>query len=214
MSALSTSPTRGETSATTSTARLTTAITSSQSPSTVVNIELSSQDSPDSWTTRTAAATASDTEPSSLLAVGEMLKATSMMPTLPPRCQAQCMILACHTLIYSDDADATRTFFKDVLGFPSIDAGTEDHSWLIFGTGPSELGVHPTAGEGYSSPRHHAISFIVDDLESTMAELRSKGAEFSSGPDDHGYGIVAMVQVPGADDVQLYQPRHPTAYQP
>ncbi len=31
-------------------------------------------------------------------------------------------------------------------------------------------------------------------------------------PIDHGYGLVAMAQVPGADDVQLYQPRHPTAY--
>ena len=122
------------------------------------------------------------------------------------------VILACHTLIYSDDADATRAFFRDVLGFPDIDAGTGDFNWLIFKTGPSELGVHPTAGEGYSSPRHHAISFIVDDLESTMEELRAKGAEFSSGPDDHGYGLVAMVQVPGADDVQLYQPRHQTAY--
>ncbi len=81
MSALRTSPTRGETSATTSTARLTTAITSSQSPSTVVNMLVSSQGSPDSLTTRTAAATASETEPSSLVAVGEMLKATSMAPT-------------------------------------------------------------------------------------------------------------------------------------
>ena len=123
------------------------------------------------------------------------------------------MILACHTLIYSDDADATRAFFHDVLGFPSVDAGTGDFNWLIFQTGPSELGVHPTAGEEYSSPRHHAISFIVDDLDSTMEELRAKGAAFSSGPDDHGYGLVAMVQVPGADDVQLYQPRHQTAYQ-
>lgn len=127
------------------------------------------------------------------------------------------MILACHTLIYSDDADATRAFLRDVLGFPFVDAGTGDADateggWLIFQTGPSELGVHPTAGEGYSSPRHHAISFIVDDLDSTMEELRAKGAEFSSGPDDHGYGLVAMVQVPGADDVQLYQPRHQTAY--
>jgi catechol 2,3-dioxygenase-like lactoylglutathione lyase family enzyme len=122
------------------------------------------------------------------------------------------MILACHTLIYSDDADATRAFLRDVLGFPSIDAGTGDDGWLVFATGPSELGVHPTAGEGYSSPRHHAISFIVDDLGSTMEELRAKGAEFSSGPDDHGYGLVAMVRVPGADDVQLYQPRHQTAY--
>jgi catechol 2,3-dioxygenase-like lactoylglutathione lyase family enzyme len=122
------------------------------------------------------------------------------------------VIEACHTLIYSDDADATRAFFRDVLGFPNVDAGTGDHNWLIFRTGPSELGVHPTSGEGYSSPRHQAISFIVDDLDTTMAELKEKGAEFSSGPDDHGYGIVAMVKVPGADDVQLYQPRHRTAY--
>jgi catechol 2,3-dioxygenase-like lactoylglutathione lyase family enzyme len=122
------------------------------------------------------------------------------------------VILACHTLIYSDDPEATRAFFRDVLGFPDVEAGTGDYSWPIFGTGPSELGVHPTAGEGYSSPRHHAISFIVDDLESTMADLTEKGATFSSGPEDHGYGIIAMVQVPGADDVQLYQPRHQTAY--
>jgi catechol 2,3-dioxygenase-like lactoylglutathione lyase family enzyme len=122
------------------------------------------------------------------------------------------VIQACHTLIYSDDPDATRAFLRDVLGFPHVDAGTGDHNWLIFRTGPSELGVHPTSGDGYASPRHHAISFIVDDLDSTMAELREKGAEFSSGPDDHGYGIVAMVKVPGADDVQLYQPRHQTAY--
>jgi catechol 2,3-dioxygenase-like lactoylglutathione lyase family enzyme len=122
------------------------------------------------------------------------------------------VIQACHTLIYSDDPEATRAFLRDVLGFPFVDAGTGDYNWLIFRTGPSELGVHPTSGEGYSSPRHQAISFIVDDLDTTMAELREKGAEFSSGPDDHGYGIVAMVKVPGADDVQLYQPRHQTAY--
>ncbi len=124
------------------------------------------------------------------------------------------VILACHTLVYSDDAAATRSFFADVLGFPSVDAGTGDHGWLIFRTGPSELGVHPTGpmDDGSTSPRHQAISFIVDDLVATMAELRAKGAKFSSGPDDHGYGLVAMVQVPGADDVQLYQPRHETAY--
>jgi|SRR3954454_22550678 len=124
------------------------------------------------------------------------------------------MILACHALVYSDDADATRAFFRDVLGLPSVDAGTGDDNWLIYRTGPSELGVHPTARleQGGTSPRHHAVSFIVDDLDSTMTELRARGAQFSSGPDDHGYGIVAMVRVPGADDVQLYQPRHQTAY--
>lgn len=101
-----------------------------------------------------------------------------------------------------------------MLGLPSVDAGTGDRDWLIFQTGPSELGVHPTGPlhDGSTTSRHHAVSFIVDDVEATMAELRAKGAEFSSGPDDYGYGVVAMVKVPGADDVQLYQPRHQTAY--
>ena len=126
------------------------------------------------------------------------------------------MILACHTLVYSDDADATRAFLRDVLGFASVDAGAEagvePGTWFIFQTGPSELGVHPTTGEGFAYQRHHAVSFLVDDLEATMVELRSKGAEFSSGLDDHGYALVAMLTVPGADAVPLYEPRHRTAY--
>src|SRR3954453_17032770 len=124
------------------------------------------------------------------------------------------MIRACHALIYSDDADATRAFLRDVLELPGVDAGTGDHNWLIFRTGPSELGVHPTGSsqDGAVTARRHTVSFIVDDLDVAMAELRAKGAEFTSGPDDHGYGVVAMLHVPGADDVQIYQPRHQTAY--
>jgi len=123
------------------------------------------------------------------------------------------MILACHTLVYSDDAEATRGFFRDVLQVPHVDDGD---GWLIFATGPSEMGVHPTGGthEGqeYSSPRHHQISFICDDIEATKAELEGRGAVFAGDIADHGYGLVAMVRVPGADDIQIYQPRHRTAY--
>ena len=67
------------------------------------------------------------------------------------------MITAVHTLVYSDDAEATHAFFRDVLGLPFIDA---QDGWLIFKTGPSELGVHPTRseyeGKVYESPVHHA----------------------------------------------------------
>src|SRR3546814_10865515 len=65
-SALSTRLTRGETSATASTAALTTAITSSHSPSTVVNIEVVSFGSPESRTTLTARATRSEEHTSEL----------------------------------------------------------------------------------------------------------------------------------------------------
>jgi len=57
------------------------------------------------------------------------------------------MITGLHALIYSDDAPATRAFFRDVLGMGGIEHG-EGSGWLIFGTGPSELGVHPTSENG------------------------------------------------------------------
>jgi len=53
------------------------------------------------------------------------------------------MITSIHTLIYSDDPKATRAFFRDVLGWKYV-AEDFDKDWLIFKSGPSELGVHPT----------------------------------------------------------------------
>ncbi len=135
------------------------------------------------------------------------------------------MITAVHNLVYSDDAAATRAFFRDVLEWPFVaDDGSTDNgpagapsaeAWLIFRTGPSEVGVHPTSGpEGssWSSPRHHAMSLLCDDLRSTMDELTSRGARFTDEPVDRGFGLCVMLAVPGADDIMLYEPRHTTAF--
>src|SRR6266567_3952849 len=82
MSALSTRLTRGAAACTASAARLTTVITSSHSPSIVVNMAVVSLGRPDSHTTRTASATAaptlSDSPPS-----GVTLKATSTIHHIP-----------------------------------------------------------------------------------------------------------------------------------
>jgi predicted enzyme related to lactoylglutathione lyase len=126
------------------------------------------------------------------------------------------MITAIHTLIYSDDPPATRAFLRDVIGWPFVEDAGAEPGWLIFRTGPSEMGVHPTRavweGETYDSPRHHAISLMCDDIEATRADLEAKGATFSGEVTDEGYGLVTLVDVPGADPIQLYQPRHATAY--
>jgi len=126
------------------------------------------------------------------------------------------MITSVHLLIYSDDAPATRAFLRDVLEWPFVeDSGTEE-GWLIFGSGPSETGVHPThsvwEGKEYNSPRQHQISLMCDDLAVTMRELTAKGATFSSEVNDQGYGLVVMLDVPGTDPIQLYEPRHAPAY--
>ena len=117
------------------------------------------------------------------------------------------MITAAHLILNSTDADADRAFLRDVLGWTSVHASGPDDQWLIFRVPPAELGVHPTDGP----PSTH-LYLMCDDIHATMAELRAKGAEFSGDVDDHGYGLVAMLQVPGADDIQLYQPRHVVAY--
>ena len=61
------------------------------------------------------------------------------------------MITAIHTLIYSDDANATRAFLRDVLGWKYV-AEDFDNDWLIFKSGPSEMGVHPTHTNGKAEP--------------------------------------------------------------
>jgi catechol 2,3-dioxygenase-like lactoylglutathione lyase family enzyme len=126
------------------------------------------------------------------------------------------MITAVHTLIYSDDPPATRAFLRDVLGWPHVEHPESDEGWLIFRTGPSEMGVHPTGGEwegaAFSYPRHHLVSLMCDDIAATRRELEAKGATFSSDIRDEGYGLTTMLDLPGADPIQLYQPRHPTAF--
>lgn len=86
------------------------------------------------------------------------------------------VITAVHTIVYTSDPDATRAFFRDVLEFPSVDTGG---GWLIFRTGSSELGVHPSAweheGQTGGTDQQFEASLICDDLTSTISELTVKG---------------------------------------
>ena len=126
------------------------------------------------------------------------------------------MITSIHTLIYSDDPPATRAFLRDVLGWPHVEHADSGSGWLIFRCGPSELGVHPTSGtwEGadYVHSVHHEISLMCDDIAATKAELEAKGAVFDGDISDAGFGLTAMLQLPGAGQIMLYEPRHPVAY--
>ena len=123
------------------------------------------------------------------------------------------MITAVHTLVYAEDAEAARAFFRDVLEWPHVDV---HGGWLIFRTGPSELGVHPASGdhggEPWSTQQHHEVTLMCDDIAQTVAELRAKGATFTREIRDDGYGMTTTLVVPGAGEMMLYEPRHPTAY--
>jgi catechol 2,3-dioxygenase-like lactoylglutathione lyase family enzyme len=118
------------------------------------------------------------------------------------------VITGVHTLVYADDAEAARAFLRDVLGWPYVDARG---GWLIFGTGPSELAVHPTRQEGGEPGRHHEIALLCEDVDAAVAELTARGATFTRGVDERSWGRTTALAVPGAGEIMLYQPKHPLA---
>src|SRR5262245_48587352 len=116
------------------------------------------------------------------------------------------MIKGVHTMFYSSQAEETRAFLRDKLGFPFTDVGD---GWLIFDMPEADMGVHPSdESDAHSLAGTHAISFYCDDIEQTVAELRSNGVEFTMGIEDHSYGLVTLFRIPGGITLQLYQPHY------
>ena len=51
---------------------------------------------------------------------------------------------------------------------------------------------------------------MCDDLEATIADLKSRGAEFEGEPSEHDWGVVTRLKVPGGGTLALYKARHPS----
>ncbi|HXZ11909.1 MAG TPA: VOC family protein [Candidatus Sulfotelmatobacter sp.] len=111
------------------------------------------------------------------------------------------MIFGAHMIIYSKDAEADRAFFRDVLGFKSVDAG---HGWLIFAFPPAEGAFHPGEKDV------HEIYFMCDDLKAEKAALEKKGVKCSKVHNER-WGSITRMRLPGGGELGLYQPKHTTA---
>jgi hypothetical protein len=114
------------------------------------------------------------------------------------------MITGAHAIIYSPAAEEIRAFFRDVLEFPSVDAGD---GWLIFALPPAELAMHPTDGAS-----KHELYLMCDDINATVDELKRKGVKVVEPVSDRGWGLLTTIALPGGTELGLYQPRHPTAH--
>jgi len=112
------------------------------------------------------------------------------------------VISGAHVILYSKDAEADRAFFREVLGFPSVDAG---RGWLIFALPPAEAAFHPSDQNG-----HHELYFLCDDVKAEIAALAKKNVKCTEVHEER-WGSVTKVGLPGGGEVGLYQPKHPTA---
>jgi hypothetical protein len=112
------------------------------------------------------------------------------------------MITGVHAIIFARQAEEVRAFFRDVLGFSSVDAGD---GWLIFALPPAELAAHPVEDE-----EHHELYLMCDDVQATVDELRRKGVEFTRPVSDEGFGLMTALRLPGGGELGLYEARHRT----
>ena len=112
------------------------------------------------------------------------------------------MIFGSHVVLYSKNAEADRAFFRDTLGYKSVDAG---HGWLIFAMPPAEAAFHPS--EDISA---HELYFLCDDLKAEMASLSRKNVRCFKVAEAR-WGSITKITLPGGGKIGLYQPKHPVA---
>jgi catechol 2,3-dioxygenase-like lactoylglutathione lyase family enzyme len=122
------------------------------------------------------------------------------------------MITGAHVLLYSSDPEADRAFFRDVLQFPSVDAG---HGWLIFKLPPAEAALHPVDGDSAEGRAGHSmlgaeLYLMCDDLQALIKSLAARNV-ICTAIDKAPWGIKTTIRLPSGGEIGLYQATHPTA---
>jgi catechol 2,3-dioxygenase-like lactoylglutathione lyase family enzyme len=115
------------------------------------------------------------------------------------------MINGAHVVIHTKDPEADRAFFRDVLKFPSVDAG---HGWLIFAMPPLEAAFHDS-----ETNDRHELFLMCDDIAATLKELKSKKVTVSD-VSEQRWGKLATFALPGGGKIGIYEPKHPSPLQP
>jgi hypothetical protein len=121
------------------------------------------------------------------------------------------MINGAHVLLFSEDPEADRVFFRDVVGFRAVDAGG---GWLIFALPPAEFALHPLEEENQQSGPllSGALYLMCDDLKATIKSLAAKDVKCAPVKNER-WGIVTSIRLPSGGQIGLYQPKHPIAYE-
>jgi catechol 2,3-dioxygenase-like lactoylglutathione lyase family enzyme len=108
------------------------------------------------------------------------------------------MISGAHAILYSHDAERDRAFFRDVLGFKSVDSGG---GWLIFALPPAEVAFHPADAES------HELFLMSDDVKKEVAALKAKGVVCEEIKQAR-WGLLTRIQLPSGAWIGLYQAKH------
>jgi catechol 2,3-dioxygenase-like lactoylglutathione lyase family enzyme len=80
---------------------------------------------------------------------------------------------AVHTTLPVADLDRAKKFYREKLG---LSPSTEEPGGVFYEVGPTRFLVFPAGGR--ASGEHTQMGFTVDDIESAVAELKSRAVVF------------------------------------
>ena len=109
------------------------------------------------------------------------------------------MIIGCHSIIYSKNAQKDRDFIKRVFKFPYVDVGD---GWLIFRLPPAEIAVHPSERNNKQE-----LYLLCDDIIKTIAQMKKLGIECTAVM-KQSWGAVTSIRLPSGSVLKIYQPFH------
>jgi len=108
------------------------------------------------------------------------------------------MIIGAHMMIQSSNDAADKKFFREVFELPSIDAGGGFH---LYAVPPSEIAIHEGSGGA------HELFLMCDDVEAFVSDMKGRGLAATQ-PQNHGWGIMTQLTLPGGGRLSVYQPLH------
>lgn len=130
-----------------------------------------------------------------------------------------------YTFLPHSDAEASLTFYRDVLGFElRQDVGYGDMRWLTVGPPgqpDTSIVLHPpaadpsltdderrTIAELMAKGSYASIVLATQDVDGAFAAVESAGAEVAQEPADQPYGVRdCAFRDPAGNMVRIQQPR-------
>jgi len=119
-----------------------------------------------------------------------------------------------HTTIYVTDQDVAHEFYVGKLGFEVRTDATMDNGFRWLTVGPKgqpdleiilmKVGSGPTEDEDVSAAMRILLAkgalgagvFATPDCKQTYEELRARGVQFKSPPEEKFYGVEAILEDP------------------
>ncbi len=104
------------------------------------------------------------------------------------------------------DPESLRAWYKAHLGIDVQDWGGTAFAWNR-PDGMTVWSIFPESSENFAPGKaSFMVNYVVEDLHSVLAALRSEGCEVDSKVEDSEYGKFGWVMDPEGNRIELWQP--------